>query len=202
MQKGALMEQLEEVFSSSPFSEKQVQQAVEELENETFNRGLPEKGAFVEQANEHGLSNADQRDTANSEHHASVKISPLILLVDDEEPFRRVIKQVLSIAGYDVVEAANGVEAVHQFYEKPADMIITDIIMPEKEGIETVMEIRDKFPAVKIIVISGGGWYGTEIDFDMAEKLGAVTFNKPFEINDLLSAVKRMLNKPGPKSGN
>jgi CheY-like chemotaxis protein len=188
------MEQLEEVFSSSPFSEKQVQQAVEELENETFNRGLPEKGAFVEQANEHGLSNADQRDAANSEHHASVKISPLILLVDDEEPFRRVIKQVLSIAGYDVVEAANGVEAVHQFYEKPADMIITDIIMPEKEGLETIIELKKAHPEVKLIAMSGGGWYGTDIDFDMAKKLGARTLDKPFTLQELLDVVNELLD--------
>jgi CheY-like chemotaxis protein len=194
LQKGAFMEQLEEVFSSSPFSEKQVQQAVEELENETFNRGLPEKGAFVEQANEHGLSNADQRDAANSEHHASVKISPLILLVDDEEPFRRVIKQVLSIAGYDVVEAANGVEAVHQFYEKPADMIITDIIMPEKEGLETIIELKKAHPEVKLIAMSGGGWYGTDIDFDMAKKLGARTLDKPFELQELLDVVGELLD--------
>jgi CheY-like chemotaxis protein len=89
------MEQFEEVFSSSTLSDSREYQGVEELESETFNRGLPEKRITPLPANEHGLSNADQRDAANSEHHASVKISPLILLVDDEEPFRRVIKQVL-----------------------------------------------------------------------------------------------------------
>ncbi len=194
MQKGAFMEQFEEVFSSGPFSEKQVLQGVEELENETFNRGLPEKGTFVMPADEHGLSNADQWDAANSEHHASVKISPLILLVDDEEAFRSVIRKILSKAGYDVVEAANGVEAIQRFYEKRADMIITDIIMPEKEGLETIIELKKAHPEVKLIAMSGGGWYGTDIDFDMAEKLGARTLDKPFALQELLDVVGELLN--------
>ncbi len=188
------MDQLEEVFSSGPFSEKQARQGVEDLENETFNRGLPEKGTFVVPANEHGLSNADQWDAANSERRASVKISPVILLIDDEEPFRSVIKQVLSKAGYDVVEAANGVEAINRFYEKPADMIITDIIMPEMEGLETIIELKRAHPEVKLIAMSGGGWYGTDIDFDMAKKLGARTLDKPFELQKLLDVVNELLD--------
>ncbi len=188
------MEQLEEAFSSGPFSEGQVRQSVEELENETFNRGLPEKGTFMVPANEHGLSNADQWHAPNLEHSASFKIPPVILLIDDEEPFRHVIKQVLSKAGYDVVEAANGVEAIDRFYEKPANMIITDIIMPEKEGIETIIELKKAHPEVKLIAMSGGGWYGTDIDFDMAKKLGARTLDKPFALQELLDVVGELLD--------
>lgn len=188
------MEQFEEVFSSFTRSDSQERQGVEELESETFNRGLPEKRMTPLPANKDGLSNADQWDAANSEHHASVKISPLILLVDDEEPFRSVIKQILSKAGYDVMEAANGVEAVHRFYEKPADMIITDIIMPEMEGLETIIELKRAHPYVKLIVMSGGGWYGTDIDFDIAKKLGARTLDKPFALQELLDVVGELLD--------
>ena len=188
------MEQFEKVFSSCTLSDSREHQGVEKLESETFNRGLPEKRITPLPANEHGLSNADQWDAANSEYHASVKTSPLILLVDDEEAFRSVIKRILSKAGYDVVEAANGVEAIRRFYEKPADMIITDIIMPEKEGLETIIELKKAHPEVKLIAMSGGGWYGTDIDFDMAKKLGARTLDKPFAMQELLDVVGELLD--------
>ena len=188
------MEQFEEVFSSSTLSDSRERQGVEELESETFNRGLPEKRMPPLPANKHELSNADQWDAANFEHHVSVEISQVILLVDDEEAFRSVIKQVLSKAGYDIVEAANGVEAINRFYEKPADMIITDIIMPEKEGIETIIELKKAHPELKLIAMSGGGCYGTDIDFDMARKLGARTLDKPFALQELLDVVAELLN--------
>jgi DNA-binding NtrC family response regulator len=64
----------------------------------------------------------------------------------------------------------------------------------EKEGIETVMEIKRQFPNAKVIVVSGGGWYGTDLDFDMAEKLGALTLKKPFELQELSAAIQKLLN--------
>jgi CheY-like chemotaxis protein len=188
------MEQFEEVFSSDPFSDRQGQQNVAELEDEAFNRGLPVKGKSPGLPNEHDLSNSDQWEPAKSDQTISFKTSPVILLIDDEEAFRSVIKQVLLKAGYDVVEAANGVEAINRFNEKPADMIITDIIMPEKEGIETIIELKKEYPEVKLIAMSGGGWYGTDIDFDMAKKLGARTLDKPFKLRELLDVVGELLN--------
>ena len=188
------MEQFEEVFSSDPLSDGRQHQGVEELEIDAFNRGLPEKGMTPLPANEDGLSNSDQWEPAKLEHRMSFEIVPVILLIDDEEAFRSLIKQVLSKAGYDVVEAANGVEAINRFYEKPADMIITDIIMPEKEGIETIIELKKAHPELKLIAMSGGGWYGTDIDFDMARKLGARTLDKPFALQELLDVVAELLN--------
>jgi PleD family two-component response regulator len=107
------MEQFEEVFASDPFSDRQGQQNVTELEDEAFNRGLPAKGKSPGQPNENGLANSDQCEPAKSNHRPSFVMSPVILLIDDEEAFRSVIKQVLLKAGYDVVEAANGVEAIN-----------------------------------------------------------------------------------------
>ena len=194
IKKGAFMEQFEEDVSSHPFSDEQKYQGVEELESEAFNRGLPEKDMTPLPVNEHGFSNPGQWVADDFEHAAPIKASPVILLIDDEKPFRDVLKQVLSKAGYDVVEAANGAEGIDRFYEKPADMIITDIIMPEKEGIETIIELKKDNPKVKLIAMSGGGWYGTDIDFDMAKRLGARTLDKPFELQELLNVVAELLN--------
>jgi YesN/AraC family two-component response regulator len=117
-----------------------------------------------------------------------------VLIIDDEAQFRKMLRQFLESSGYEVVEAANGDEGVKLFFEKPADMVISDIIMPEKEGIETVMEIKRQFPDAKVIVVSGGGWYGTDLDFDMAEKLGALTLKKPFELHELSDAIQKLMN--------
>ena len=194
MKKGAFMEQFEEVFSSDRLSDSREHQGVEELETEAFNRGLPEKRMTLLPDNEHGYLNPDQWEAGHLEHAAPFKISPVILLIDDEKPFRAVIKQVLTRAGYDVVEAADGVEGINRFYEQPTDMIITDIIMPGKEGIETIIELKKAHPEVKLIAMSGGGWYGTDIDFDMAKKLGARTLDKPFALQELLDVISELLN--------
>jgi CheY-like chemotaxis protein len=188
------MEQFEEGISSHPLSDQQEYQGVEELESEAFNRGLPEKGMTPLPASEYGFSDPGQWVADDFEPAAPFEVSPVILLIDDEKPFRNVLKQVLSKAGYDVVEAANGAEGINRFYDKRADMIITDVIMPEKEGIETIIELKKVYPEVKLIVMSGGGWYGTDIDFDMAKKLGARTLDKPFALRELLDAVAELLN--------
>ena len=188
------MEQFEEIFSSEPLSDSRQHSCAVELESQAFKRGLPEKRMSPLPANKHGFAKTEQWVGGHLEHAAPFNISPVILLIDDEKPFRAVIKQVLSKAGYDVVEAGNGVEGINRFYEKPADVIITDIIMPEKEGIETIIELKQAHPEVKLIAMSGGGWYGTDIDFDMAKKLGARTLNKPFELQELLDVVSELLN--------
>jgi CheY-like chemotaxis protein len=188
------MQQFEEDISSHLPSDRLEYQGVEELESEAFNRGLPENRLTPRSAGDHGFSDSEKWVTDDFEHATPQKTSPVILLIDDEKPFRDVLKQVLSKAGYDVIEAANGAEGIKRFYENPADMIITDIIMPEKEGIETIIELRKSHPEGKLIAMSGGGWYGTDIDFDMAKKLGARTFDKPFALQELLDAVAELLN--------
>ena len=181
-------------------NKKEVAQKIKQMEKEVMERGLVDDSSSLEDHKAALTSILGDENFQVSASESTKRDNPLILLIDDDPQFRGMAKQALEFAGYDIVEAADGNEGLKCQFKKPADLIISDIIMPEKEGIETVMEIRDKFPAAKIIVISGGGWYGTEIDFDMAEKLGALTLNKPFEINDLLGAVKQMLAKPKPKS--
>ena len=117
-----------------------------------------------------------------------------ILVIDDEEEIRNILRQILEGQGYTVTEASNGREGLRRFSEKPADLVITDLLMPEKEGIETIIELRHTFPGVKIIAISGGGYVGPDKYLEMAKKLGAgKTFAKPFNISDLLKAVQELL---------
>jgi DNA-binding response OmpR family regulator len=126
-----------------------------------------------------------------------------ILLIDDEPQIRAMLHQVLARAGYDVTEAASGAEAVRLFHEAPADLVITDLIMPGKDGIETILELRRESPAVKVIAISGGGRIGAQEYLWMARNLGAaVTLTKPVERQKLLEEVRALLGAeapPGPR---
>jgi CheY-like chemotaxis protein len=118
-----------------------------------------------------------------------------ILVIDDEPEIRELIKAKLESGGYEVELATDGVEGVKLFYKNPADLIITDIIMPGKEGIEVIQELLADYANVKIIAISGGGQHTSkQFCLNLAEKLGAVrTFNKPFKLADMLKAVQEEL---------
>lgn len=119
-----------------------------------------------------------------------------ILIIDDEDQPRRMLQQVLMRAGYEVVEARDGNEGLQCFREAPTDVIITDILMPEKEGLETIIDLRRAFPTVKIIAISGGGRTGNLNFLDIAKRLGAQrTLQKPFDLQDMLGAVSDLLQE-------
>jgi len=119
---------------------------------------------------------------------------PLILIIDDDNQLRGMLRQTLELAGYDVLDAPNGKEGIKLYRQDPADLVITDLIMPEKEGIETIMDLKRDFSDVKIIAISGGGRIDAEEYLHMAEKLGAQrTLTKPFELKELLEAVRELL---------
>lgn len=117
-----------------------------------------------------------------------------ILVVDDEKPMRSILRQMLERAGYEVLDAPDGKSALCFFKEKPADLIITDLIMPGKEGLEMIMDLKKDFPKVKIIAMSGGGQQDPKDSLDMAIKLGAdCTLCKPFDRDDLLMTVKELM---------
>lgn len=119
---------------------------------------------------------------------------PLILIIDDDNHVRGMLRQTLERAGYDVLDAPNGKEGMNLYRQDPADLVITDLIMPEKEGIETIIELRREFPDVKIIAMSGGGIIEPETYLRMAKGLGAVrTLTKPIERKDLLEAVREFI---------
>ena len=96
--------------------------------------------------------------------------------------------------GHEVLEAANGREGLGAFDLHQIDLVITDILMPEKEGIQTIMELRHDFPLVKIIAISGGGAVEPDTYLTMAQELGAdSTLSKPFSLLDLEEEIYRLL---------
>jgi DNA-binding response OmpR family regulator len=120
-----------------------------------------------------------------------------ILIIDDDPQILDMLSQTLEREGYEVITASDGKEGLRLYRENPVDLIITDIIMPGKEGIETIMDLRRDFPHVKIIAISGGGQIDAEQYLSMAQKLGAQrTFIKPFERAELLKAIMELLGQP------
>jgi len=119
-----------------------------------------------------------------------------ILVVDDDKEVRGMLRQMLERAGYEVVDAPDGNVALKLYREQPTDLVITDLIMPDKEGIETIMELRRDFPDVKIIAISGGGRVGPRDYLRMAKMLGAQRiFTKPLDRLELLNAIEELLNE-------
>ncbi|MFQ5774253.1 MAG: response regulator [Kiloniellaceae bacterium] len=119
-----------------------------------------------------------------------------ILVVDDEEPVRTTLRQMLEKAGHQIFEAANGEEAIRVFEDLKIDLVITDIIMPEKEGIETIVGLRQTAPDLKIIAISGGGRTGNMDFLQLAKKFGANgVLAKPFAVQAVLDAVNSVLEQ-------
>ena len=117
-----------------------------------------------------------------------------IRAIDDDNSIRKLLCLVLKDAGYEVSEASNGRIALEMQRESPAELIITDIFMPEKEGTEFIMDMSVEFPKVKVIAMSGGGNIEAVDFLNLAENLGALkTFLKPFKQVDLLAAVEELL---------
>lgn len=113
-----------------------------------------------------------------------------ILVVDDEELVRLTLRQMLEAEGHEIMEARNGREALSIHTSTPADLVLTDIIMPEQEGIEMIIQLRRKDPQVKIVAISGGGRM-KNLDFlKIAANVGAdATLTKPFSTQELSEVV-------------
>jgi CheY-like chemotaxis protein len=121
-----------------------------------------------------------------------------ILLIDDDDSVRVMMRETLAHHGHTVIEACNGKEGLELFSQANADLVITDIVMPEKEGLEVLMELRKKRPPVKIIAISGGGRQSTTDYLKMARLLGAATvLAKPFFNSALMTAVNELLPEGG-----
>lgn len=129
-----------------------------------------------------------------------------ILIVDDDPSVRRMLELTFRAAGFATHTAANGAEALRTLDETPCDLIILDMVMPEKEGIETLLQLKERTPCPGIIAISGGARFGLtgEVRLDahqalrLADRLGAArSFSKPLD-NDELVAVARELTASEP----
>lgn len=116
-----------------------------------------------------------------------------ILVIDDEEQIRNLLVRILGDMGHAVKTAANGAVGLKMLRHEPVDLVITDIFMPEKEGLETIMEIRRDFPRIKIIAISGGDRDGCDY-LPMTRPLGANRcLHKPFARDEMIKAVEELL---------
>ncbi|HPJ95722.1 MAG TPA: response regulator [Syntrophales bacterium] len=122
-----------------------------------------------------------------------------ILIIDDEDTLREVLVEYFESMGYGVMEASNGRIALEKQMRHPADLVITDLIMPEENGLETILEFRRQYPSLKIIAMTGSGHFGALEDLNTATILGADrTFLKPFLLEDMSKAVKELLNDSAP----
>jgi len=118
-----------------------------------------------------------------------------IIVIDDQEPIRRIVRRALEQDGHEVLDASEGEMGMRLLEQHAADVVITDIFMPGQDGILTLRQIRKQFPAVKVIVISGGDSSGLlDLRHD-AELLGAVkSLQKPFTAAELVQTVREVLS--------
>jgi CheY-like chemotaxis protein len=119
---------------------------------------------------------------------------PVILLVEDDRDLREMLRSALDRKDYTVIEAENGKDALARFKPGITDLVITDLIMPEEDGLKVIMKLRELKPAIKILAISGGGKVGPASYLNLAKALGAnAVFSKPFSINELLLKAEELL---------
>jgi len=117
---------------------------------------------------------------------------PRILLIEDDDQLRTMLRQVLTESGYQVSEAQNGEQGLEQYAAAPVDVVVTDILMPRKDGVETIRELLRRDPAIRIIAMTG--LRGTYSRLPAAEYLGArATLVKPFHVRELLDAIEGLL---------
>jgi two-component system chemotaxis response regulator CheY len=116
---------------------------------------------------------------------------PSVLVVDDEDPVRSLIREILEQAGYAVEEARDGKEGLERYREKPADVVLMDVLMPDQDGLESILILRREFPASRVIAMTGGSDMIGILNFlDVTKMMGACrTLRKPFELQTLLDTV-------------
>jgi len=120
-------------------------------------------------------------------------MSARILVVDDDENICRVVRRMLNAAGYDVDVANNGQEALAKL-TPDVNLVLSDVLMPEMDGIEMIMRLRKEAPDAKIISMSGGGIQDKEHVLEIAQRLGASkTLSKPFSREELVGTVQEVL---------
>lgn len=117
-----------------------------------------------------------------------------ILVVDDEAQIRLLVQEMLKREGHEVMEASDGKQGSQLYREHRPDLVILDLIMPDQEGLETIRELKQDFPEVKIIAMSGGGHGGAEDYLRLAKAFGArETLVKPFSLEEMVGAVREVL---------
>jgi len=120
-----------------------------------------------------------------------------ILVVDDEDLVRFSVRHMLEDAGHVVEEAADGVEGIARIASQSFDLMVTDIVMPRKEGMETIAEAKQMQPGLRVIAISGGGPVGQFQYLELAKQFGAdAVLSKPFKKQELIAMVDDLVRRP------
>jgi CheY-like chemotaxis protein len=124
---------------------------------------------------------------------------PGILIVEDEKDVREMLKTSLVRRKFTVIEAENGKDAISHFKPLITDVVVTDLIMPDEDGLKVIIKLKELKPSLKIIAISGGGKAGPGSYLNLAKALGAdAIFSKPFSINDLIAKIEELLEIEQP----
>lgn len=124
---------------------------------------------------------------------------PGVLIVEDEKDLREMLKISLLRRKYTVLEAENGKEAILHFKPSLTDLVVTDLIMPDEDGLKVIIKLKELKPSIKIIAISGGGKAGPGSYLNLAKALGAdAIYSKPFSINELISKIEELLPAEQP----
>jgi DNA-binding NtrC family response regulator len=124
-----------------------------------------------------------------------------ILVIDDEPTALDLLRRILEMDGYEVLSAVNGQEGVELFRQHPCDLVITDMVMPVKDGLQTILDLRSYVPDLPVIAISGGGTISKERYLTVAGYLDRViTIAKPFAAEEITEAVEKLLQVQSSES--
>jgi CheY-like chemotaxis protein len=117
-----------------------------------------------------------------------------ILVVEDDNELREMIRISLARRKFTVLEAVDGKEAIQRFKPSITDLVVTDLIMPEEDGLKVIIKLKEMKPSLKVIAISGGGKAGPASYLNLAKALGAdMVYSKPFSINDMIYKIEELL---------
>jgi DNA-binding response OmpR family regulator len=118
----------------------------------------------------------------------------VVCVIEDDDDVRKFIRATLERAGFAVVDASNGEAGIKIVERVAVDVVVTDIVMPEREGLETIMDLKKRFPLLPILAISGQGKVGPKDYLQLAAALGADdVLTKPFSPKDLVGKVRKLL---------
>jgi two-component system, chemotaxis family, chemotaxis protein CheY len=119
---------------------------------------------------------------------------PTILIIDDDDDLRDTLVVLLEDQGYSVIAASDGESGVRAFGEARPDLVLSDVIMPNSNGVDAIRRMREIDPTVRIVAMSGGSISGDDHQLRMAKEAGAMeVLPKPFEVDDLVAVVERCL---------
>jgi DNA-binding NtrC family response regulator len=123
--------------------------------------------------------------------------APVILIADDEEGLREIFAESLKLSGYRVHTAQNGELALKILQREVVDLLLTDILMPDMDGIELIMQVRRMYPQLKVLAMSGGGRTAADVLINIAKRLGVHgTLEKPFDLPALLAQIEGQVGRP------